>query len=98
MKITNLVTQGKILYAGVSEWTAQQLDEALRIADKYLLDRIIVNQPIYNMLNRYIEADVVPFSEKSCLRTFWRRSKRFWNKKIEINESLLTFHSHTLNL
>ena len=50
--IDDLVRQGKVLYAGVSEWTAAQIEEAVRIADHYLLDRIVVNQPVYNMLNR----------------------------------------------
>ncbi|WP_248928609.1 aldo/keto reductase family protein [Paenibacillus hamazuiensis] len=61
--IDDLVTQGKILYAGVSEWTAVQMAEALAVADKYLLDRIVVNQPVYNMFNRYIEKEVIPFGE-----------------------------------
>ncbi|MFC0328716.1 aldo/keto reductase family protein [Paenibacillus sepulcri] len=58
--LDDLVTQGKVLYVGVSEWTAAQMVEALAIADKYLLDRIVVNQPIYNMFNRYIEKEVIP--------------------------------------
>lgn len=58
--IDDLVTQGKILYAGVSEWSAVQMAEALAVADKYLLDRIVVNQPVYNMFNRYIEKDIIP--------------------------------------
>ncbi|WP_199619881.1 aldo/keto reductase family protein [Paenibacillus alkalitolerans] len=62
--IDDLVTQGKILYAGVSEWTAAQMAEALAIADKYLLDRIVVNQPVYNMFNRYIEKEIIPFGEQ----------------------------------
>lgn len=62
--IDDLIRQGKILYAGVSEWTAAQIEEAVGVADKYLLDRIIVNQPVYNMLNRYIEKEVIPVSEK----------------------------------
>ncbi|HWR42590.1 aldo/keto reductase family protein [Sporomusa sp.] len=62
--IDDLIRQGKILYAGVSEWTAAQITEALGVADKYLLDRIVVNQPPYNMLNRYIEKEVVPTCEK----------------------------------
>jgi voltage-dependent potassium channel beta subunit len=61
--IDDLITQGKILYAGVSEWTAVQMAEALAVADKYLLDRIVVNQPVYNMFNRYIEKEVIPFCE-----------------------------------
>ena len=39
--------------------------EALYIADRYLLDRIVVNQPQYNMLYRYIEKEVIPFGEKN---------------------------------
>lgn len=62
--IDDLIRQGKILYAGVSEWSAVQIEEAVRIADKRLLDRIVVNQPVYNMLNRYIEKEVIPTSEK----------------------------------
>lgn len=62
--IDDLIRQGKILYAGVSEWTAAQIEEAVRIADRRLLDRIVVNQPVYNMLNRYIENEVIPTSEK----------------------------------
>ena len=62
--IDDLIRQGKILYAGVSEWSAAQIEEAIRIADKKLLDRIVVNQPVYNMLNRYIEEEVIPVSEK----------------------------------
>ncbi|MBP1961323.1 aldo/keto reductase family protein [Paenibacillus aceris] len=61
--IDDLVRQGKILYAGVSEWTAVQMAEALAVADKYLLDRIVVNQPVYNMFNRYIEKEVIPLGE-----------------------------------
>lgn len=62
--IDDLIRQGKILYAGVSEWSAAQIEEAVRVADKFLLDRIVVNQPVYNMLNRYIEKEVIPVSTK----------------------------------
>jgi len=62
--IDDLVRQGKILYAGVSEWSAAQIEEAVSVADKFLLDRIVVNQPVYNMLNRYIEKEVIPVSSK----------------------------------
>jgi voltage-dependent potassium channel beta subunit len=58
--LDDLVTQGKVLYIGISEWTAAQMVEALAIADKYLLDRIVVNQPVYNMFNRYIEKEIIP--------------------------------------
>ncbi|GIQ64572.1 voltage-gated potassium channel [Paenibacillus cisolokensis] len=62
--IDDLIRQGKVLYAGVSEWTAAQITEALNIADRRLLDRIIVNQPIYNMFERYIEKEIIPLCEQ----------------------------------
>ncbi|CAM2924119.1 aldo/keto reductase family protein [Paenibacillus sediminis] len=58
--LDDLVRQGKVLYVGVSEWTAVQMQDALGVADRYLLDRIVVNQPIYNMFERYIEKEVIP--------------------------------------
>lgn len=63
--IDDLIRQGKILYVGVSEWSAAQIQEAVAIADKYLLDRIIVNQPQYNMLHRDIEDEIIPVCEKN---------------------------------
>lgn len=62
--LDDLVTQGKILYIGVSEWTAAQMAEAHEIASKYLLDRIVVNQPMYNMFERSIEDEIIPFGEE----------------------------------
>ena len=60
----DLVRQGKVLYVGVSEWTAEQIRDAVRIANDMGFDRIISNQPQYNMLWRVIEAEVVPASEE----------------------------------
>ncbi|HXP56284.1 MAG TPA: aldo/keto reductase family protein [Streptosporangiaceae bacterium] len=60
----DVVRQGKALYIGVSEWRAEEITAALRIADQMGFDRIVSNQPQYNMLWRVIEAEVVPLSEK----------------------------------
>jgi aryl-alcohol dehydrogenase-like predicted oxidoreductase len=62
--LDDLVRQGKVLYVGVSEWTADQISDALRIAGEMNLDRIVSNQPRYNMIQRQIEAEVVPLSER----------------------------------
>jgi len=59
----DLVRQGKALYIGVSEWRAEQIADALRIAGQMGFDRIISNQPQYNMIWRVIEAEVVPLCE-----------------------------------
>jgi aryl-alcohol dehydrogenase-like predicted oxidoreductase len=62
--LDDLVTHGKILYAGVSEWSASQLAEAVYVAHELNLDPIVSNQPLYSMLERYIEREVLPFCEK----------------------------------
>jgi aryl-alcohol dehydrogenase-like predicted oxidoreductase len=60
----DLVRQGKVLYIGVSEWTAEQIKAALKIAKQMNFDRIVSSQPQYSMLWRVIEKDVVPLCEK----------------------------------
>ena len=62
--LDDLVRQGKVLYVGVSEWTAGQISDALRIAKEMNLDRIVSNQPQYNMIQRRIETDVIPLCER----------------------------------
>ncbi|PWU69716.1 aldo/keto reductase family protein [Gracilibacillus dipsosauri] len=62
--LDDLIRQGKVLYIGVSEWSAEQMTEAIHLADKKLLDRIVVNQPNYSMLQRYIEKEVIPVGKK----------------------------------
>lgn len=48
----NLITQGKILYWGTSEWSAQEIMEAHMIARQYNLIGPTMEQPQYNMLHR----------------------------------------------
>ena len=62
--LDDLVRQGKVLYIGVSEWTDDQISDALRIAKEMNLDRIVSNQPQYNMIQRRIEAGVIPLCER----------------------------------
>ena len=60
----DLVRQGKVLYVGVSEWRAEEIAAALRIADQMGLDRIVSNQPQYNIIWRVIESEIVPLCQK----------------------------------
>jgi len=59
----DLVRQGKILYVGVSEWRAEEIEAAVAIAERMGFDRIVSNQPQYSMLHRVIEAEVIPTCE-----------------------------------
>ncbi len=60
----DLVRQGKVHYIGVSEWTAEQIADAVRLADEMGFDRLISNQPQYSLIWRVIEAEIVPLCEK----------------------------------
>jgi len=61
----DLVRQGKVLYAGVSEWRAEEIAEAVKTAGELGLDRVVSNQPQYNMLWRVIESEVIPLCQEA---------------------------------
>ena len=48
----NLITQGKVLYWGTSEWTAEEITEAYEFAEKNHLTPPTMEQPQYNLLDR----------------------------------------------
>jgi voltage-dependent potassium channel beta subunit len=48
-----LLQQGKILYWGTSEWSGVEIMEAHRVAHEYKLIGPVVEQPQYNLLERY---------------------------------------------
>lgn len=60
--LDDLQRQGKILYAGVSEWPADKIQEAHRIAKERNFRPLVSNQPAYNMIERQIEKEIVPIS------------------------------------
>ena len=59
-----LVRQGKVMYVGFSEWTAEQIARGLKIQDQRGYNRFVSSQPQYSALWRVIEAEVVPLSER----------------------------------
>jgi voltage-dependent potassium channel beta subunit len=63
----DLIRQGKILYWGVSMWTAEEIEEACALAGRYGGFRPISNQPSYSILRREIEAGVLETSEREGL-------------------------------
>ncbi|MCW5822497.1 MAG: aldo/keto reductase family protein [Cyanobacteria bacterium TGS_CYA1] len=60
----DLARQGKILYWGVSEWKAEQIEDAVNTAKAMNAMAPVSNQPCYNMLTRRIEESVIPTSWK----------------------------------
>lgn len=66
----NLIEQGKILYWGTSEWSAQQITEAHYWAEKYNLIAPVMEQPQYNMFERKkLEQDYIPLFKTFGLGT-----------------------------
>lgn len=61
----DLIIQGKILYWGVSEWSAQNIEDAVKICERYSLHKPVSNQPQYNIIRPQIETNgVIEVSEK----------------------------------
>jgi len=48
----DLITQGKVLYWGTSEWSAAQITEALDLCEKHDFHAPVVEQPQYNLFHR----------------------------------------------
>jgi aryl-alcohol dehydrogenase-like predicted oxidoreductase len=59
----DVVRQGKALYIGVSEWTADQIRAGHELAQELNI-QLISSQPQYSMLWRVIEGEIVPTCEE----------------------------------
>jgi aryl-alcohol dehydrogenase-like predicted oxidoreductase len=66
LAFADLVRAGKVLYVGVSEWTAEQITAAAELAIQLRVP-LVSNQPQYSMLWRVIEGEVVPACERAGL-------------------------------
>lgn len=82
--MSDLVAQGKVLYYGVSEeWGSARIEEAQKIIVNSVLYPISVIQPQYNMIDRYIEHEIMGTCRKygigidvffsACTRAFDRK-------------------------
>ncbi len=63
----DLIRQGKIRYWGVSLWSAPQIEEAVAASRTLGVPAPVSNQPPYSLMNREIEAEVVPACRKHGL-------------------------------
>lgn len=50
--MSEMITRGKALYWGTSEWSAQEIQSAWDIADKHHLHKPVMEQPQYNLFHR----------------------------------------------
>jgi voltage-dependent potassium channel beta subunit len=69
----NLIQQGKVLYWGTSQWSASEIMEAHRVAQQYCLIAPTMEQPQYNMFERFkMEQDYIPvFQNVGLGTTIW---------------------------
>lgn len=63
----DLVREGKILYPAVSNWAAWQIEKALGISAREGLARFECVQPMYNLVKRQVEVEILPMAEEENL-------------------------------
>ena len=65
--LDDLVRQGKILYPAVSNWSAWQITKALGISQLNRLARFECIQPMYNLVKRQAEVEILPLADSENL-------------------------------
>ena len=60
--LDDLVEQGKVLYLGVSNWSAWQIAKAHGLSARAGLARFECIQPMYNLTKRQAEVEILPFA------------------------------------
>jgi voltage-dependent potassium channel beta subunit len=66
----NLITQGKVLYWGTSEWSAEEINQAFEFAAENHLIPPTMEQPQYNLLDRErFEVEYAPVFERYHIGT-----------------------------
>jgi aryl-alcohol dehydrogenase-like predicted oxidoreductase len=61
--LDDLVSQGKILYIGASNFAAWQVAKALGISDKEGWTKFVCLQPMYNLVKRQAEVEILPMAQ-----------------------------------
>lgn len=61
--LNDLIRSGKVHYWGTSVWTAAQLERVNAVAKELHLHKPIVEQPLYNMISRHIELEIMSVSK-----------------------------------
>lgn len=62
-----LVHQGKVRYIACSNFTAWQIAKAQETCETHDLEKLIAVQPPYNLLQRDIEEDIIPYCQQERL-------------------------------
>jgi len=65
--LSDLVAAGKIRYFGTSHFPAWKVMEGIAYSERHCLPRFIADQPGYNILDRRIEAELIPVCQRHGL-------------------------------
>jgi aryl-alcohol dehydrogenase-like predicted oxidoreductase len=61
--LEDVVRSGKVLYPAVSNWSAWQTQRAVDIQERHNWARLQVVQPMYNLVKRQAEVEILPMAE-----------------------------------
>ena len=61
--LEDVVRAGKVLYPAVSNWSAWQTQRAVDIQERHNWARLQVHQPMYNLVKRQAEVEILPMAE-----------------------------------
>ena len=64
--LASAVHAGKALYAGISSYRGDRTADALKLARELRLP-LVIHQPSYSMLNRWVEPDLLPVTKREGL-------------------------------
>lgn len=65
--LENLVAQGKVLYLGASNYAAWQVSKGLGISERMGWPRFDVIEPMYSLVKRQVESEILPLAEAENL-------------------------------
>ena len=68
--LEDAVRAGKVLYPAVSNWSAWQVQQALGVQDANRWARIQAIQPMYNLVKRQAEVEILPMAQANDVSVF----------------------------
>jgi len=68
--LEDAVRAGKVLYPALSNWAAWQVQQALGVQEAHLWARIQAIQPMYNLVKRQAEVEILPMAAANGVSVF----------------------------
>lgn len=65
--VHTLISQGKVLYMGLSNFSAWQMMKTISVAKQYLYAPVVCVQPMYSLIKRQVEVEILPLAQHENL-------------------------------